>query len=332
MGTNSAAGASAGLRMSYGSVKLALIVGICGGLPQIAQRDAFLGDVIISSSIVQYDYGRQYPGRFAVKNTIEDSLARASRGVRGLLAQFRTELGRERLQSKSAQHLTRLQDLAKRKRRRAKYQRPDRSQDHAYEPAYMHRHRADCTTCSDELGIICDPASEAACTVLGCEESARVARDIQTESGDYEPEIFIGRVGSGNTVMKSGLDRDRIANQHKIIAFEMEGAGAWDEMPCLVIKGICDYADSHKNKDWQDFAAATAAAVARAVIERCPKDDDPGAKSKDSPSRGTSGSGLQRPDAGSGASEGGRTISNNTFASGANINQGNVYGGSMWSK
>ncbi|KAH7302954.1 hypothetical protein B0I35DRAFT_365815 [Stachybotrys elegans] len=68
--------------------------------------------------------------------------------------------------------------------------------------------------------------------------------------------------------MKSGEDRDRIAAEHDLIAFEMEGAGAWDEVPCIVVKGICDYADSHKNKAWQDFAAATAASVAKAILAR----------------------------------------------------------------
>ncbi|EJT69955.1 hypothetical protein GGTG_12132 [Gaeumannomyces tritici R3-111a-1] len=48
----------------------------------------------------------------------------------------------------------------------------------------------------------------------------------------------------------------------------MEGAGAWKEVPCIVVKGICDYADSHKNKEWQDFAAATAASVAAAILDR----------------------------------------------------------------
>ena len=61
--------------------------------------------------------------------------------------------------------------------------------------------------------------------------------------------------------MKSGADRDRIA-------FEMEGAGAWDQIPCIVMKGICDYGDSHKNKGWQAFAAATAASVAKAILGR----------------------------------------------------------------
>jgi hypothetical protein len=88
------------------------------------------------------------------------------------------------------------------------------------------------------------------------------------EGGNFSPEIFIGRIGSGNTVMKSGEGRDRIAARHDLIAFEMEGAGAWDEVPCVVAKGICDYADSHKNKAWQDFAAATAASVAKAILGR----------------------------------------------------------------
>jgi hypothetical protein len=68
--------------------------------------------------------------------------------------------------------------------------------------------------------------------------------------------------------MKSAKDRDRIASLHNLAAFEMEGAGAWDEVPCLVVKGVCDYADSHKNKQWQDFAAATAACVMKAILDR----------------------------------------------------------------
>lgn len=39
-----------------------------------------------------------------------------------------------------------------------------------------------------------------------------------------------------------------------------------DSFPCLVIRGICDYADSHKNKMWQPYAAATAAAYAKELL------------------------------------------------------------------
>jgi hypothetical protein len=55
--------------------------------------------------------------------------------------------------------------------------------------------------------------------------------------------------------------------REKVIAFEMEGAGAWDYLPTVVIKSVCDYADSHKNKEWQGYAAATAAACVKALLE-----------------------------------------------------------------
>lgn len=70
MGTNSAAAATASLRSSYTGLRLALLVGICGGVPRIADYDAFLGDVVLSKSLVQYDYGRQYPGHFFIKTEL----------------------------------------------------------------------------------------------------------------------------------------------------------------------------------------------------------------------------------------------------------------------
>jgi nucleoside phosphorylase len=68
--------------------------------------------------------------------------------------------------------------------------------------------------------------------------------------------------------MKSAADRDRLSREADVIAFEMEGAGVWDEVPCIVVKGVCDYADSHKHKGWQNFAAATAASASKAILER----------------------------------------------------------------
>jgi len=50
----------------------------------------------------------------------------------------------------------------------------------------------------------------------------------------------------------------------------MEAAGMMDNLQCLPIRGICDYSDSHKNKEWQGYAAATAAAYARGLLEGLP--------------------------------------------------------------
>lgn len=77
----------------------------------------------------------------------------------------------------------------------------------------------------------------------------------------------MGAVASGDIVMKSVADRDRLSKEAGVIAFEIEGAGVWDEVPCIVVKGVCDYTDCHKYKGWQNFAAATAASATKAILE-----------------------------------------------------------------
>ncbi|KAM0347788.1 hypothetical protein ACHAP4_011235 [Fusarium culmorum] len=263
MSTNCAAAATASLRSSYTGLHLVLLVGICGGVPRIANFDACLGDVVVSKAIVQYDYGRRYPGRFAVKNTVEDSLGRANKDIKTLLAVFETEFMRKWLKDDASKYLKDLQEAAMREQRQANYQYPGTNEDKLYSATYaqtskgVQPFKALCTE------IVCDPAY-----LTGRERLEEVV-----PGGGFRPEVFIGRIGSGNTVMKSGADRDQIAAQHNLIMFEMEGAGAWDEVSCIVVKGICDYADSHKNKAWQDFAAATAAAVARAILGQYAADD-----------------------------------------------------------
>jgi nucleoside phosphorylase len=270
MGTNSAAAAAASMRSSYNGIRLAVLVGICGGVPRIGECDAFLGDVIVSRSITQYDYGRHYPGHFAVKDSVEDSLARANKDIRALLAAFETALMRERLQDEASAHLKHLQQAASPKRRSANYGYPGTVNDNLYRAAYAHKHRNFCPTgvCGSDGASFCELASKASCAEAGCNPTELVTRLRLEDTPKFRPEIFIGRIGSGNTMMKNGVDRDRIAAQHDLIAFEMEGAGAWDEFPCIVVKGICAYADSHKNKSWQNFAAATAASVAKAILGR----------------------------------------------------------------
>ncbi|KAF3931102.1 hypothetical protein ABW20_dc0107343 [Dactylellina cionopaga] len=84
------------------------------------------------------------------------------------------------------------------------------------------------------------------------------------------PHIHYGLIASGNQVMKSGVTRDILAQEKGVLCFEMEAAGIMDELPSLVIRGICDYADSHKNKVWQPYAALSAAAFARALLLQLP--------------------------------------------------------------
>jgi nucleoside phosphorylase len=96
-----------------------------------------------------------------------------------------------------------------------------------------------------------------------CDTSKVMARPARKYSA---PRIHYGNIASGNEVVKHGVTRDRIAKDEGVICFEMEAAGLMDNFPYLVIRGVCDYADSHKNKIWQPYAAAVAAALARELL------------------------------------------------------------------
>ncbi|KAI1387859.1 nucleoside phosphorylase domain-containing protein [Hypoxylon trugodes] len=80
------------------------------------------------------------------------------------------------------------------------------------------------------------------------------------------PSVHYGLIGSGNQVIRSASFRDMLRDTHNILCFEMESAGLMNNFPCLVIRGICDYSDSHKTKVWQPYAAITAAAYAKDLL------------------------------------------------------------------
>jgi nucleoside phosphorylase len=96
-----------------------------------------------------------------------------------------------------------------------------------------------------------------------CDNSKLLERSPRDNNN---PKIHYGVIASGNQVIKHGKTRDQLAQELSILCFEMEAAGLMDNFPCLVIRGICDYSDSHKNKQWQEYAAATAAAYAKELL------------------------------------------------------------------
>ncbi|KAF5863325.1 hypothetical protein ETB97_010325 [Aspergillus alliaceus] len=101
----------------------------------------------------------------------------------------------------------------------------------------------------------------------GCDQSKLVLRSRRTSDNIM---IHYGAIASGNRVMRSGTTRDNVARKLDVMCFEMEAAGLMDILACLPIRGICDYSDSHRSKEWQRYAAATAAAYARELLEELP--------------------------------------------------------------
>jgi hypothetical protein len=85
--------------------------------------------------------------------------------------------------------------------------------------------------------------------------------------------IHYGLIASGDQLMRHGATRDRLRRELDVLCFEMEAAGLMDSFPCIVIRDICDYSDSHKNKRWQPYAAAVAAAYAKELLSLIPGDE-----------------------------------------------------------
>ncbi|KAK0704300.1 nucleoside phosphorylase domain-containing protein [Lasiosphaeris hirsuta] len=248
-GTVSAARAATRMANSFRSLRFGLMVGIGGGVPS-EEKDIRLGDVVVSSpnaksgGVLQYDFGKTVQeGRFVQTGTLDKP----------------PEVLRAALSRLQAKHMIQdpgfLQYLADMAANHAKmkagFAHPGADKDILYDGLYNH------------------PEGPGHGTCIGCDPARRVQR---APRGSTDPVIHLGLIASGNQVMRDGATRDRLRREMGMDCFEMEAAGLMDGFPCLVIRGICDYADSHKNKGWQPYAAATAAAYAKELLYTVSRD------------------------------------------------------------
>lgn len=274
MGKASAGTAAARLQCSYPELEVVFLAGICGGIPEVrspngGKNEVLLGDVVVSSNMVQYDFGRRYQDNFVTKQPIHT----ARKLISNFLIHLKTDVFVDDVTERSAEVLEQMQQS------NPKYRYPGSANDRLYKPSYQHQvDTLVLCTCFSSPSLICGRCRGVSCDEAGCNKEFLIPRSRLEEKVALEdqgnickaqrPLIFLGRFGSGDTVLKSSHDRDGLAQRLGIEAFEMESAGLWEDLPCIVVKGVCDYADSHKNKKWQDFAAATSASVVKALLER----------------------------------------------------------------
>ncbi|KXJ85312.1 nucleoside phosphorylase domain-containing protein [Microdochium bolleyi] len=198
-----------------------------GGEPN--DEELILGDVVVSDGIVQTDLGRRLPEQPNAES-------------RALLAKLKVPRSRNMLQDKVVGYM----DVLRREpQMAAEY--PGVPHDKLFTAAC--RHVADGRSCDE------------------CSCDGQLVPRRRLENGSPQPAVHFGLIASGDAVIKSGEERDAVARREGVVAFEMKGAGVWDMFPCVVIKGVCDYADSHKTKAWQRYAAATAAACMKAFLD-----------------------------------------------------------------
>lgn len=237
-GTNNAASVSNNMSRSFPAIRIRLMVGIGGGAP--GQSDIRLGDIVVSDGVVQYDFGKTIgDGEFKRTST----LTRPPQLLLTAAATLRADhvLNPPQISSIISEMLQRYPAMIK-------YHRPSPTQDILFDSTYDHVQSINgCESC--EISQLVD----------------RVQRIIHTE-----PQIYYGVVASGNQVIRHGPTRDRLASELNALCFEMEAAGLMDSFPCLVIRGICDYSDSHKSKEWQEYAAAAVAAYAKELLAVIP--------------------------------------------------------------
>ncbi|KAG9849172.1 Pfs, NACHT and ankyrin domain protein, partial [Aureobasidium melanogenum] len=260
-GNCSAATVVAQMRNTYPRLRFGLLVGIGGGVPTHTDAGPIrLGHIVVSqpvgqhSGAVQYDHGKAEVNEFVRTGFL------ASPPMVLLNAARELQVSRRRASiDPLTSHLERI-DTTKRGLRN--FKRPKADQDHLYEPEYIHLEKGK------------------SCKKCGCDASKRIDRDVDDSDDDSTSEtddnllvIHRGTIASGEVVMRDGLHRDALARDHKILCFEMEAAGALIDFPCLVIRGISDYSDSHKNDKWHGYAAAVAAAYARELFQHMPVEE-----------------------------------------------------------
>lgn len=96
----------------------------------------------------------------------------------------------------------------------------------------------------------------------------RVLRELRPAS--KRTRVWYGPIGSGEKLIRNPRRRNELRDRYNIIGLEMEAAGTMNRIPVGVIRGVCDYGDERKNKHWQPYASAMAAAYAKAVLAQIP--------------------------------------------------------------
>jgi nucleoside phosphorylase len=217
---------------TFPCLKIGLVVGVAGGVPS-EKHDIRMGDVVVGSSgVFHYDNGKTVQG--ARSDPVPQRLQAPEnllRALSNLQANHRVEEPRMNayIDTMAACY--------------PDFMHPGQETDFLYASSYDHPEET--VSCAK-----CDPAQ-------------RVSRMSRPST---RPIVHYGLIASGSQLMRHGSTCDKLRKQHDVLCFEMEAAGVMRAFPSLVIRGICDYAESHKNKAWQNYAAVTAAAYAKELL------------------------------------------------------------------
>jgi nucleoside phosphorylase len=235
------------LTQTFRNLRVTLLVGIGGGIPhekpkEDPKEDVHLGDVVVGWSrdggqaVVQWDSGTRLPGGKIKRTSI---FPPPDRRTLNSLTKLLSErfLGNTKFEE-NLKRCTQHPSVG------SKFTYPGLINDTLYQANYRH-------------------AAKGEPTCASCDSNQVVRRGLRDTT---ELQLHFGTIASGSSVVRDPKVRDKTRKEENAICFEMEAAGILGRQNCLVLRGISDYTDSHKNDTWKPYAAATAASVAREIL------------------------------------------------------------------
>lgn len=253
-GNCSAATVVTQMRTTFPNLRYGLLVGVGGGVPSHTDSGMIrLGHVVVSKptgtypGVIQHDRGKAKDGGCFERTGAIAPPPPALLNAAQALAVHRARMAYDPI-AEDAQRIK----TSHRFPRRFNY--PGAANDHLYPRDHVHQ----------RPGQPCDEG--------GCDLDKRIGR--MDDDGD---ESFVivhrGTIASGEMLVKDAALRDQLAEQYNLLCFETEAAGALSDFPCLVVRGISNYCDSHKNDQWQGYAAAVAASYGRQLFFHLPHEE-----------------------------------------------------------
>lgn len=252
VGTVEAAKLASDMNRTFTLLRIGFMVGIAGGA---CSHDIRLGDVVVSApddkkrspGVLHYGFGASVQGEgFKIRSTLDGPPAELLSAISQLKTEYfqnGKQLGRQ-IQLALDQHPAIMND----------YGRPQPSTDILYESSFIH------------------PDETKTCVELGCVE--QTSRQVERAPRPVDSEQSIvrhGTIASADVLVRDAVLRDKLASEDGVLCFEMESAGLMNMWPrWMIFRGICDYADTHKNKSWQNYAALAAAVYAKDVLRIAP--------------------------------------------------------------
>ncbi|KAK1147350.1 hypothetical protein N8T08_001427 [Aspergillus melleus] len=244
-GSSSAATVARDMLHSFPNVNIGMMIGIAGGFPS-QDNDIRLGDVVVCATrdgnggVLQLDIGT----RIQEKGLYPTGLLNQPPSLlRNAVNGYRAEI--ERKGHRFVQIINGI--LERNPRLREKYQRPQSDADKLFKSYVVH---------------------DKSCAALCSNDPSLLEQRPERAHKNDNPAIHYGLIGSGNQIIKDAAYRDVFSASRNVLCSEKNAAGLMNHFPCIVICGVCNYADTHSNKQWEGYAAMVAAAYAKSLLYR----------------------------------------------------------------